>query len=198
MRTPLYCAVFILFCVSCVPLAAQGMEQGVVEGAGSIGGIWLNGSGGNHLHLGGTFGAAVRERLFVFGELGYAPLTGNSTTTVVDGVPVRISASAKLVDFGGGVQYNLPTDWNFEPYVVGAVGAGRTSASGSAHVPGSNIDVSLSTSDTKARLGVGVGVRYYVSERWGVRPELRIDRYLGTGGTTAVRYTVGVFYQFGK
>ena len=174
------------------------MQRGAVEGAGFIGGIWLSGGGGNHAHLGGTFGAAARERLFVFGELGYAPLTGRSTTTVVDGVPVNISASAKLLDFGGGVQVIFPTDWNFEPYVIGAVGAGRISTSGSAHVPGSNIDVSMSVSDTKARVGGGVGVRYYLSEKWGIRPELRIDRYLGTGGSTAFRYTVGVFYQFGK
>lgn len=198
MRTASYRAIFILPWVLCVQLSAQGMQQGVVEGSGYIGGIWLSGGGGNHPHLGGTFGAAARERLFVFGELGYAPLAAESTTTVVDGSPVNISASAKLLDFGVGVQVTLPTDWTFEPYVVGAVGAGRISASGSAHVPDSNIDVSMNMSDTKARVGGGVGVRFYLSEKWGIRPELRIDRYLGTSGSTAFRYTVGLFYQFGK
>ncbi len=174
------------------------MEQGVVEGTGAVGGISLSNGGGSHVHLSGTFGTAVRDRLFVFGELGYAPLTGRSTTTVVDGTSVRISASAKLVDFGGGAQFILMPGSKFEPYVIGAVGGGRMSTSGSAHVPGTNLDVSASSSDTKARLGGGAGLRYYVSENWGIRPELRVDRYFGDQGSTAFRYTVGVFYQFGK
>ena len=183
---------------SCGSLSAQGMEQGVIEGAASIGGISLSNGGGNHVHLGSVFGTAVRDRLFVFGELGYAPLTGKTTTTVVDGSPVRISASARLVDFGGGLQVILTSGEKFETYVIGAVGAGRMSASGSSHVPGTNLDVSISSSDTKARLGGGAGLRYYVSENWGIRPELRVDRYFGDQGSTAFRYTVGVFYQFGK
>ncbi len=174
------------------------MEQGVVEGTGAVGGLWLNSGGGNHAYLGGTFGTAVRDRLFVFGELGYAPLTGKSTTTVVDGTPVRISASAKLVDFGGGAQFILMPGSKFEPYVIGAVGGGRFSASGSTEVPGTNLKVSTSVSDTQVRLGGGAGLRYYVSENWGIRPELRVDRYFGDQGSTAFRYTVGVFYQFGK
>ena len=75
---------------------------------------------------------------------------------------------------------------------------GRFSSSGSTEVPGTNLKVSTSVSDTKVRLGGGAGLRYYVSENWGIRPELRVDRYFGDQGSTAFRYTVGVFYQFGK
>ncbi len=191
-------AIIILLWAPCGSLNAQGMEEGVVEGSGFIGGISLSNGGGNHVHLGGSFGAAARERLFVFGELGYAPLTGRSITTVVDGSPVRISTSVKLLDVGGGLQFILTSGEKFEPYIVGAVGAGRVSSSGSAHVPGTNLDVSTSSSDTKARLGGGAGFRYYLGEKWGIRPEFRVDRYFGDEGSTAFRYTVGIFYQFGE
>jgi hypothetical protein len=48
--------------------------------------------------------------------------------------------------------------------------------------------------------GFGGGVRVYVTDHLGIKPEVRYQRYLTNllQGTNTVVYTVGVFYQFGN
>jgi hypothetical protein len=44
----------------------------------------------------------------------------------------------------------------------------------------------------------GIGARIYVGKHWGVEPELKVTRYTGDLGFTAVRYRAGLFFEFGK
>ena len=37
-----------------------------------------------------------------------------------------------------------------------------------------------------------------IAKRWGIEPELKVVRYTGDLGFTAVRYRAGVFFEFGK
>jgi hypothetical protein len=48
------------------------------------------------------------------------------------------------------------------------------------------------------RVNGGFGVRLYAGKRWGIEPELKVIRYTGDLGFTAVRYRAGVFFEFGK
>jgi hypothetical protein len=48
--------------------------------------------------------------------------------------------------------------------------------------------------------GFGGGVRVYLTDHFGIKPEVRYQRYLTNllQGTNAAAYTVGAFYQFGN
>jgi hypothetical protein len=78
-----------------------------------------------------------------------------------------------------------------EPFVAGAVGIAQTSVSGTAG------GVSLNVSESQSDLAVhfGGGLRIYLGENWGVRPEFKVMRL---PGETFSRAAVGVFYQFGR
>jgi hypothetical protein len=73
---------------------------------------------------------------------------------------------------------------------MAALGAGHFSAGAE------GVSVSIGNS---VYSGFGGGVRVYVGEHWGVKPEVRYQRYLSSvaQGTNSVLYTVGIFYQFG-
>lgn len=97
------------------------------------------------------------------------------------------------------MQINLLTksDAKVVPYVIGGGGFGYAKVTGSARY-GSSI-VSVSASETKGLVGGGFGARLYAGSNWGIKPEFKIQRTLGgEGNLTLLRFSVGVFYQFGK
>ena len=73
------------------------------------------------------------------------------------------------------------------PYAGAGLGIYRVSAKVS--VPGL---VNTSASATSAYLTLSGGLRYYVGENWGVRPDITI--YAGRG--SFAQAAAGVFYQF--
>ena len=92
-----------------------------------------------------------------------------------------LNGGADLVDFNGGVRYSLLNRDKFEPYVLVGIGANRVAG---------NSDFGLH---------VGGGTRIYVGKNWGIQPELRWTRYFHDfSDTNAVRYTGGIFYQWGR
>lgn len=89
--------------------------------------------------------------------------------------------SADLVDFNGGVKYSLMNRDKFEPYVLVAAGANRVAG---------NSDFGLH---------IGGGTRYFFRSNWGFQPEIRWTRYFNDfSDTNAIRYTGGIFFQWGK
>jgi hypothetical protein len=165
----------------------QSMEQGQIEATGQIG--FVSGIG-THGALGGSAGAALNERVFAFGEFLYIPL-GSSTVTVLG---VNRNVSARAFNFDGGLQYQFRKYGSMVPY--GNLGLGflhsAASTSNTFSFQGFNFSTGGSSNDFYANLGGGV--RYYVTEQWGFRPELTIF----AGSNTFVRIGVGVFYEFGK
>lgn len=130
--------------------------------------------------FGGTFTRGVSDSVGAWGEAYVLP---GGTTSVE---AVNVSGSAML--FGGGVSYNFKNTvrGRFVPYASGGIGVLRATARGSF---GGN---AFSGSGSSAYLCFGGGGRYYVNERWGIRPELMV--YTGNG--SFVRASVGLFYQF--
>ena len=165
----------------------QSMEQGQIEATGQIG--FVSGIG-THGAFGGSAGAALNQRVFAFGEFLYIPL-GSSTITVLG---VNQSVSARGFNFDGGLQYQFRKYRSMVPY--GGVGLGflhsAASTSNTFSFQGFNFSTGGSSNDFYANLGGGV--RYYVTEQWGFRPELTIF----AGSNSFVRIGVGVFYEFGK
>jgi hypothetical protein len=104
--------------------------------------------------------------------------------------PVVRKFSTHVTQFTGGVQYQVPVNvWRLAPFVGFGVGVAR--AAMNSKDPGVS-DLSRSHST----LNFASGARVYLSPTWGVRPELKVVRFLSGTNETAVRASIGVFYQF--
>jgi opacity protein-like surface antigen len=165
----------------------QDMQQGQIEATGQLG--FVSGIG-THVAVGGSVGGALNERVLLYGEFLYIPL-GSSTVNVLG---VNRSVSARAFNFDGGLQYQFRKYGSMVPYAGVGLGLLHSSASipNSFSFQGLNFSTGGSSNDFYANLGGGV--RYYVTEQWGVRPEFTIF----AGPNTFVRIGAGVFYEFGK
>ena len=132
---------------------------------------------------------AGTERLLAVGEFSYIP--GGSQK--ISGVGFAAKASAGAYDFNGGIHFQFPLkEPKAVPYVAAGVGALHSSGSATTTVMGTTASTKASATDFY--FNFGGGLRYYVSDRWGIRPELKIF----AGDETFVRLAIGIFYQFGK
>jgi len=187
MRWSLWLAVISLVLYGdVVSLKAAEIEAGTAQVAGFGG---LVAGIGTHGTVGGGVAYAARERVLAVGEFSYIP--GGSQK--VTGAGFTAKASARAYDFNGGIHFQFPLkEPKAVPYVGAGIGALHGSASGSATVMGSTFSSKVSATDFY--FNFGGGLRYYISDRWGVRPELKIF----AGDETFLRLAIGIFYQFGK
>lgn len=148
-------------------------ERAPGEVSGYVGIDAIGQQGGSHPVVGGTVGFG--NRVHVFGDFNYVPLSSE-----------RGSGTPRVVDFGGGMHFTFPTrNAKVAPYFLVGGGAGQFSAFGD--------------SETHVYFAFGGGLRYYVGENWGVRPEFRYQRYQAVeGGLNTAIIGIGVFYRFGK
>jgi hypothetical protein len=168
---------------------AQNLEKGNVEATGQAGivtGI------GTHASFAGSVGTALTDRIFVLGELGYVPLGGASVGTSGTGGGISIDAGGKVFTFMGGVQYQFKEKNAFVPYAGLGLGLVHYSFSSSQTVSGQTTTIDASSSNFYVNFGGGG--RYYMKDRWGIKPELMIF----AGDDSFFRFSVGLFYQFGR
>jgi len=157
---------------------AQGAEV-----AGFGGGSWLSGGFGTHGVFGGTGAVRIGDHIHVYGEINHSTILSEN----IGGV----TGNAGLTNFGGGVDYSFGSSTSrLRPYVTAGLGVGHFSAS----AEGTTMSIGNS-----AYAAFGGGVRAYVGQHWGIKPEVRFDRYLNSfaQGTNGMLFTVGLFYQFG-
>ena len=158
-------------------------EKGQVEVTGQAG--FVSGIG-THGAFGGSVATGLSESVLVYGEFLYIPL---GSTTINIG-----SLSARSYNFDAGLQYHFRKHGSMVPY--GNVGLGllhsTASVSNSFSFQGFNFTTGGSSNDFYAN--IGGGVRYYMTDRWGFRPEFTIF----AGSNTFVRIGAGVFYAFGQ
>ena len=177
--------VMTAFVVIC-SVASYGQGLGSIEVTGHLGivdGI------GSHGSFGGSVGAPVTERLAVFGDLSYIPMGGTSVTIL--GSTMRTSARA--FTFNGNLQYQLKPLRAVVPYAGAGLGFLRSSFDTSSNGPGLG-SFNAEGSSMDVYFNFGGGFRYYVKERWGFKPEFMIF----AGSNTYVRFSGGIFYQFGE
>ena len=179
--------------------AASAFAQGgKVEVAGFGGGLAITGGGINPL-FGGSGDVRVTDHLRVFGEFTYSPLSSLATSAANEASSMTgaaVTASVKLIDFGGGVDYSFGSSKRVVPYVLGVVGVGHLAVSATATIDGQT--GSGSASNDSVYLGAGAGVRIFAGQSWGIKPEFRYQRYGGSIASNSAVFTVGLFYQFGK
>jgi len=155
---------------------------GGAEVSGSLGAITIGQGGGTHAVYGGAGGVRIGDHIHLFGEVNHSTIL-----TLTDS---GVTGNAGLTNFGGGADFSFgsPTS-KVRPYVTAALGVGHFYASAQG--------VSLTITNS-AYTGFGGGVRVYVGEHWGVKPEIRFQRYLSSlFQVNSAVYTVGLFYQFG-
>jgi hypothetical protein len=173
-------AVLAAWALAGATVVAQSGEPGSVEVAAGVGTI-LN--GGVHPAAGVSAGIATTAHLMPAVELWYLPL-GSGLVKTGDfqlGRLGRISDS-RAIDFHGALHLSVPVGSSrATPYL--AFGAGLVRQSFTA------LGVARGTTGLTANFGGGL--RWYISGRFGVRPELRVyapDR-------TFVRVGVSLFYR---
>ena len=115
-------------------------------------------------------------------DLSYMPLGGNTLQRYPERVGIKDSG---LFDLNLSVNIRIPWRKHWEPYgIAGAAVLFSTYQVGPA--------IYRSRSDTDLGFETGGGLRYYVTENWGARTEVRYticNRNFG-------RVLAGVFYQF--
>ena len=179
-------AAFGLFVMTAVGYG-QSMEQGQIEATGQIG--FVSGIG-THGAFGGSVGGALNERVLVYGEFLYIPL--GSSSARINGV--NQSVSGRSFNFDGGLQYQFRKHGAMVPYAGVGLGLLHSSVSSSSSFSFQGFNFSAGGSSNDFYANLGGGVRYYMTEQWGFRPEFTIF----AGSNTFVRIGAGVFYEFGK
>jgi outer membrane protein W len=181
-----------------VSLCSSAVWASGFEVSGFGGAITMDGGVGTHATYGGGAAFLLGDNVHIFGEFSTATL---ATTSVSSG-SVTATGSAKLANYGGGVDYSFGSaDSKFRPYVLAGLGVGHYYATGS----GGGTSVSLGITN-EISYSFGGGVRVYLGKHWGLKPEVRYQRYGSANaaligatvpGANTVQYTGGIFYQFG-
>jgi hypothetical protein len=168
-------------------------DDGKVELAGFGGLNHVTSGVGNHGIGGASIGVRVVNHLRLFGEFTYSQI-GSINASTQD---VSASLKDKVYGFGAGAEYGFAASRRVVPYVVGAVGDAHETYGLTASAGGQSASENLATFN-HAYFGGGGGVRFYAGDHWGFKPEVRYQRYTGTGGWTSIVATVGFFFQFGN
>jgi opacity protein-like surface antigen len=175
----------LLFAVVPHVQSARAQTRTVEAGRGDINGFGglYRGEGLNAATVGGGAGYTAHRNLRVFGEAFYF----RKNLTDIIGAPRGVDVTASAIAFDGGVQILLPIGESpAVPFLT--VGGGFARVSASARMSGQQF--SVSGSETVSTFMLGGGLDYYVSDKWGIRPEFRVFR------GPEYRATVGIFYRF--
>ena len=178
---------FILLALSAgvltVPAAAQSDDTSGFDLTGSLG---ITAGLGWHPGVAVTAGFPRTPHLVPYLELGYTPL-GNKAFRRDVNSPGLVTRSY-LIDANGGLQVRFPLSRAFAPYFLAGVGLLHSRSEIS---PGEHI-TPFNRSSNDAAFVVGGGLRYYLSRRWGLRPEVKA--YVSDRKFT--RVSLGIFYTF--
>jgi len=172
--------------ITSVASYGQGIVPGNVEVTGHLG---LVSGIGSHGSFGGSLGTPITDHMILSGDLSYIPMGGSSVT--INGATA--SSSAKAFNFNGNLQYQFKASHAVIPYAGAGLGFLHSSFNSTSNLGGTGPFV-VQGSSTDMYFNMGGGLRYFVNERWGFRPELMIF----AGSNTYVRLAGGVFYKFGE
>lgn len=147
---------------------------------------------GTHSNAGIGVAYTASRRVALAAEFSYAP----GGREFIGGQRFGVESETDSYEFHAGFHYLFPRRRaRLIPY--GAFGMGGIYTSASTTIVSGTLPrqpMRVRASSTDFYVNVGGGLRYYLSEHWGLRPELK----LFAGQETFVRLAVGVFYQFGE
>jgi hypothetical protein len=162
--------------------SGEASEGELASYAGAVFGI------GSHPTVGATTGTAFSRYAMALIDISYMPL--NSETLLSGGLATTYRASG-LYDFDLCTNIRIPMRQRWAPY--GILGIGLLYNVYQASVIGPAGVSFASRSKTNFEFSTGGGLRYYVRDNWGIRPEVRV--FVSSRNFT--RIAVGVFYDVG-
>ncbi|MBI4472198.1 MAG: hypothetical protein HY646_05985 [Acidobacteria bacterium] len=140
---------------------------------------------------GGSLAVAATSHLLIVAEVSHNFFANPSFNVRTGSTSTTFRTPVNIRDFTGGVHYQVPVrSRTLAPYVAFAAGASRFSASSE------NAPTSFSVTDVNPTVNFGGGLRFYLSDHLGFRPDVRVVRIGGDFPETYVRSAVGFFVQF--
>lgn len=185
----------IFVCALVVSASAFAADEfnpglGTVEVGAGGGIVWLPGSNNTTKPVAYTrVGVSLNRVVNTYGEFSYIPMESASANVL----GVRASASTRVMSYGGGMQFQVPTGGRVTPYAM--LGIGGLNAGGSVSVNGIT---SIGLSETFTAFNFGGGTKIFITPKLGVDVNLRALRLTESGSAFVPTATVGVFYQFNK
>jgi hypothetical protein len=142
---------------------------------------------GSHPTFGGSAGGVISKYALALFEGSYTPL-GNYT---IQPWPARSTVGrSHLTDFNVSFHIRVPIKQSrWSPYGILGVGL-LWDALRQDTVDPRGIAVSYHWNQFNAGFHTGGGVRYYIGENWGIRPELKVI----VSKQTYTRASIGIFY----
>jgi opacity protein-like surface antigen len=174
-----------LLLICAAALLAQPGETDIGEVGGHLGGVF---GIGTHPNGGLLFMTAVSRYALFGAELGFSPLGAESLRQ--PGTPFTGIQRSRLYAFNGTTHVRIPLSDHWEPYIP--IGAGLLHSVFERHTSFGPDATSERESNNDFAFHIGAGVRYFVTPKFGIRPEFR---YYVTDRNFS-RLTVGLFYQF--
>jgi opacity protein-like surface antigen len=170
-----------------LPSISSTLQSGLNEIG--VSGLTVKGGSNFDWFLGGSVGYAISSNFLVVGEFHYNNAGSSNISYGSGSSAVNFGESLAITDFTGGVHWQIPvSSKKLVPYLAAGVGGARAAAS----VSGSGLPASVAATSTGLSANFGGGLRYYIRDSWGVRPEVTFVRI---PGQNYVRFGVGVFWQ---
>jgi opacity protein-like surface antigen len=164
-------------------LEAQADKKGEGELSAYAGAVFGMGA---HPAVGGSTGTAFSRYATELIDISYMPL--NRDTLLSSPLAAAYRGSG-LYDFALCTNVQIPIGRRWAPYGILGIGllynvyqAAVLTPAGAGYADRSKTNFEFST---------GGGVRYYVADNWGIRPEVRVF----ISGRNFTRISVGVFYD---
>jgi opacity protein-like surface antigen len=139
--------------------------------------------------------AAVRLNRFIAltGNYAYNNLGSQTLKDCSTGGCTEIAGSGRADEFMGGIRVSVPNRHRITPYVALTLGGVRVEATARVTSPSGNF--SDSQSETKFGAGLGAGLDYRISRRFGFSVDARAIEPVPTAAWY-VRTTGGLYFRF--
>jgi opacity protein-like surface antigen len=148
--------------------------------------------------FGGAIGLAMSHRVMLTGEFMYTPLGAGNFTTVVTQQTLSAQETSRQYQLMAGLQYLFRTESSrLAPYIGFGLGASEKAERLTLGLPAGMVGTATTATQDQAKIAgnVAAGLRFHITDSFGVRPEFRVMRI---PGLTYFRADAGVFYQFRK
>jgi opacity protein-like surface antigen len=140
------------------------------------------GRGISGIAYGGSFALGATPRMLVIGEFTCVRAGGQSGNVI----GYDYESGGKGYEFNGGLHYQIPiANPKIVPYI--AAGLGMLRVTENVNMAG----YSSNFRDNNAAVNFGAGMRYNISNKWGIRPELKVF----ISSATYMRFGISVFHQ---
>jgi hypothetical protein len=188
-----HCRILMIACWMAVSPALMPAQFYDGEGEVTAFGGGTFGLGGAHPAIGASSGTSFSPYAIGLIEAAFTPL-GDETLRRRTGARAE---NSRLFDFNFSVHIQAPVRRRWAPY--GIVGAGLLFDAFRAVPTGAPQDepgqtqppVVLAVDEFNFGFHTGGGVRYYIRDDWGFRPEFKVI----VSNRTYTRFTIGIFYK---